>query len=127
MNKGNHFLCRLFLFSLCLLAATNFPIMGNANTFTGAIGDFVWDDLNHNGIQETGELGIDNVTVNLLNSVDVIIATASTGPGGFYQFTGLAPGDYSLSILTLPTDYIFTLQNIGSDSTDSDFDSSGVA
>ncbi|SDM68334.1 hypothetical protein SAMN05660860_03009, partial [Geoalkalibacter ferrihydriticus] len=32
----------------------------------GSIGDFVWNDLNQNGLQDAGEPGISGVTVNLL-------------------------------------------------------------
>ncbi|MBJ7900019.1 MAG: hypothetical protein GC158_08900 [Cyanobacteria bacterium RI_101] len=58
---------------------------------TAALGNFVWNDLNANGIQEDGEAGIDGVTVNLLQNGSVI-DTATTDANGFYQFTGLTPG-----------------------------------
>ena len=32
------------------------------------ISDFVWEDVNGNGVQDVGEAGIENVTVNLLTS-----------------------------------------------------------
>jgi SdrD B-like domain len=49
----------------------------NAQT-TASIGDFVWDDLNANGVRDAGEPGIDGVTANLLNSVGAKIATTTT-------------------------------------------------
>jgi hypothetical protein len=71
---------------------------------TATIGDFVWEDLNANGIQEAGEPGISGVTVQLLNAGNIVIATTTTGAGsddlttpgletsGYYEFTGLMPG-----------------------------------
>jgi len=45
---------------------------------TGKIGDFVWSDLNSNGIQDAGEPGIYNVTVQLKNSSGTVIQTDTT-------------------------------------------------
>ena len=63
----------------------------NAQT-TASIGDFVWDDLNANGVRDAGEPGIDGVTANLLNSVGAKIATTTTASGGMYLFSNLVPG-----------------------------------
>ena len=41
---------------------------GYVSPCNGAIGDFVWYDQNGNGIQDTGEPGIANVTVSLYDS-----------------------------------------------------------
>jgi hypothetical protein len=42
----------------------------------GTIGDFVWNDLNSNGIQDTGEPGLNGVTVNLYDYQDNLLQTA---------------------------------------------------
>ncbi len=78
---------------------------GYVTPCTGSIGDFVWHDSNRNGIQDSGEPGIDGVTVNLKNSSGATIATTTTGvrPGGqhgYYQFTGLCAGDYIVETVT---------------------------
>lgn len=62
------------------------------------IGDFVWLDTNSNGLQDTGENGINNVTVQLSTSTGTPICTTSTNSNGYYQFTGLTPGTYQVSI-----------------------------
>jgi hypothetical protein len=67
-------------------------------TCTSAIGDFVWNDLNHNGIQDAGEPGIPNVTVQLLDSGNHVIATTITDANGFYHFNGLCGGNYVVQI-----------------------------
>ncbi len=58
---------------------------------TASLGDFVWNDLNANGIQEAGEPGINGVTVELFNGSGVSQGTTTTAGGGLYSFTGLIP------------------------------------
>ncbi len=83
----------------------------------GSIGYFVWHDLNRNGIQDSGEPGINNVTLRLYNSSNVLIATTTTttanGSDGYYQFTGLAAGTYTVVVdpTTLPPSYSPTTSN----------------
>jgi hypothetical protein len=60
----------------------------------GSIGDFVWEDLNGNGIQDAGEPGLANVIVRLLNQDGVQIAFKVTGPNGAYLFNNLSPATY---------------------------------
>jgi hypothetical protein len=48
------------------------------NVPTAELGDFVFEDLNANGIQDPGESGIADITVNLLNSQGNIVQTQST-------------------------------------------------
>ena len=65
---------------------------------TGTIGDFVWHDLNHDGIQDPGEPGIDGISVHLVEGNQ----TTVTGPNGYYQFGGLCAGTYTVEILVPP-------------------------
>ena len=51
------------------------------------LGNYVWEDTNADGIQNSDETGIDGVTVELLKGGD-IIATTTTQNGGQYYFTG---------------------------------------
>ncbi|RNC67961.1 MAG: hypothetical protein ED859_12155 [Desulfuromonadales bacterium] len=95
----------------------------NVNLCSGTIGDFVWHDLDRNGLQDAGEPGIDGVTVSILNALDnSLIAIKTTGPGplnqhGYYQFTGLCAGDYKVVVNanTLPTGFTPTTPNAGGD------------
>ncbi len=87
---------------------------------TASIGDFVWNDLNGNGVQDAGEPGISGVTVNLLNSAGTVIATTTTNATGGYSFPNVAPGTYSVTFST-PAGYTPTGSNLGgNDATDSD-------
>lgn len=99
-----------------------------------AIGDFVWLDLNGNGLQDPGEPGIAGVTVNLMAQTQPgvcgpVIAQTVTDISGHYTFTGLTPpltpGSYCVQVdpTTLPAGMalIPTLYHVGNDPTiDSD-------
>ncbi|MFA7290073.1 MAG: SdrD B-like domain-containing protein, partial [Melioribacteraceae bacterium] len=62
-----------------------------------SIGDFVWHDINVNGIQDSGEPGIKDVVVELYSG-DNVIATSITDANGFYQFSNLANGTYKVKV-----------------------------
>ncbi len=63
----------------------------------GAIGDFVWYDTNRDGIQDVGEPGIPNVTLNLIRDGVVIASTVTDADGG-YLFPNLPPGVYTVDV-----------------------------
>ena len=71
---------------------------------TGSVGDRVWLDTNGNGNQDAGEAGINGVTVQLLSSTGTVIATTTTAGDGNYTFANLAPGTYTVKVVssTLP-------------------------
>ncbi len=86
---------------------------------TGSIGDFVFNDLNGNGIQDAGEVGIPNATVSLLNP-NGTTTTVTTDSNGGYNFSNLAPGTYTLTFTT-PSGLTASPSNQGTDNTkDSD-------
>jgi hypothetical protein len=79
-------------------------------SLAGAIGDFIWYDANANGVEDIGEPGIANVTVNLYlddgNGVfdppaDLLAASTVTSANGGYLFSGLAPGVYFVAVSDL--------------------------
>jgi SdrD B-like domain len=89
------------------------------------LGDFVWNDLNQNGIQETGEPGIPNVVVNLLDCASNLLASTTTDSNGLYHFVNLMPGNYMVEFV-LPSGYVFTMVNVGNDASDSDAGAAGL-
>src|SRR5262249_37556284 len=78
----------------------------------GQLSGYVFDDCSatvatsNNGIKDAGESGIGNgstyAKVELLNSSNTVIATRYTNSSGFYSFTNLAPGTYSIRETTPP-------------------------
>ena len=66
----------------------------------GSIGDLVFNDLDHDGIQDAGEPGIAGITVTLLNSAGTPIGTTVTDSTGHYLFPDLQPGTYAVQFPT---------------------------
>ncbi|MFC6340904.1 SdrD B-like domain-containing protein, partial [Nocardioides hankookensis] len=72
----------------------------------GRIGDFVWWDLNGDGVQDPTEPGLTDVGVTLdwagfdgvFGNADDGRLTTATGPEGGYLFTGLPAGDYRVTV-----------------------------
>lgn len=63
---------------------------------TGNLSGYVYCDSNDNGIKESGEGGLANVEIILLNSAGMPIGSpAKTDANGFYSFS-VAPGTYQL-------------------------------
>ncbi len=86
------------------------------------VGDYVWEDLNGDGIQNNNEPGIPNVEVTLTGTDvngDNVTLTTSTDTNGQYDFDGLLPGTYKISVET-PTGFASTPANVGNDELDSD-------
>ncbi|MDH3588000.1 MAG: hypothetical protein OEQ74_01220, partial [Gammaproteobacteria bacterium] len=93
--------------------------------YTAGLGDFLWHDLNQNGVQDLGEPGIDGQTVTLLDeNMTPTGLTTVTGPNGYYEFTGLAPGSYFVQFMA-PPDFVYTGQDVGVDTLDSDANGNG--
>ncbi|MEM7532188.1 MAG: SdrD B-like domain-containing protein, partial [Chloroflexota bacterium] len=87
------------------------------------LGDKVWEDLDGDGVQDAGEPGVPDVTVQLLTPSGTVLETTTTDGDGMYLFDGLVPDDYKVRFV-LPSDYDeFTDQDAGIDETaDSDAD-----
>ncbi|HVM47906.1 MAG TPA: SdrD B-like domain-containing protein, partial [Candidatus Acidoferrum sp.] len=81
----------------------------------GQIGDFVWNDLNRNGCQDEGEPGIQGVQVELYAGCGVTgtpVASTFTDVNGYYLFSGLCPGTYTVGFNT-PAGFTRTVANVG--------------
>ncbi len=75
-----------------------------------SIGDFVWYDTNDNGLQDGGEPGIPSVSISLTLPSGVVVNT-TTNASGFYSFTNLPQGTYTVTVntATLPADFGLTV------------------
>ena len=94
------------------------------------IGDFVWEDTDKDGIQDTGEEGLAGVTVRLKNSSGQVVETTTTGSDddekGKYLFSDVTAGTYTIEV-TAPSGYTFTQADQGGDETkDSDANAQGI-
>jgi hypothetical protein len=86
----------------------------------GSLGNFVWNDINRNGIQDSGETGVPNVRVQLKNCNNAVLATTTTNANGIYNFPNLQPGCYRIGVI-VPTGFRATIANQGTnDALDSD-------
>jgi hypothetical protein len=95
------------------------------------VGNYIWNDLDRDGVFDAGEPGVPGVTVRLYQpgpdgqpgtADDVLVATVTTDANGFFEFTGLPTGDYFFQV-TLPTGFNFTIRDQGgNDNNDSDVD-----
>jgi len=65
---------------------------------TASIGDFVWNDLDGDGIQDQDEPGVEGIRVVLLDGQGGFLADTTSGPNGEYAFTGLCAGDYMVDL-----------------------------
>ncbi len=88
----------------------------------GLLGDFVWEDDNANGVQDSGEKGIENVKVELYDKDKILLKTEFTDFDGVYYFHGLHEGDYYVKFIK-PSEYEYTSRDIGLDDKDNDPDS----
>ncbi|HDV6247081.1 TPA: carboxypeptidase regulatory-like domain-containing protein [Staphylococcus pseudintermedius] len=72
----------------------------NDTSATYRIGDFVWRDEDHNGVQNDGEHGLESVLVTLKTADGVILNTTTSDANGHYQFTNVQKGKYIVEFTT---------------------------
>jgi len=104
------------------------------------ISDFVWEDLNGDGVQDGGEPGVDFVAEGI--TIDITLAGGAAATdldgnspplltdlgGGMYEFDNLAPGDYEVTFGEIAMMWYISMQNTTGVDTDSDPDpTTGVA
>ena len=94
------------------------------------LADFVWHDLNGDGLQNAGEPGVGGAVAELFDSIDGTIGngndvargTVITDVDGSYAFSGVTTGEYYIAFRP-PVGFSFTLQDqAGGDDADSDAD-----
>jgi uncharacterized repeat protein (TIGR01451 family) len=103
----------------CIAAAATGPAGSFVPTYDfgfwkpAAIGDRVWEDVNHNGIQDAGEPGVGGVGVALHDAAGATIAHATTDAGGLYLFDRLPAGTYHVcfEVGTIPSGYALTTRD----------------
>ncbi|MCL4835099.1 MAG: MSCRAMM family adhesin SdrC [Caldilineaceae bacterium] len=101
----------------------NNTVVAEPGVCPGEIGDFVWNDLNVDGVQDGGgETGIDGVQLKLYQddgdglfnaNSDTAYGTQTTSAGGKYLFQNLPPNDYFVDVVnaTVPAGKVLTTNN----------------
>jgi hypothetical protein len=89
---------------------------------TAAIGDFVWEDIDGDGIQDAGEPGIENVTVTLQDDNGNVLNHYDYRCDWFLRVHQPVPGDYVV-VFGTPAGFEPTPANQGGDD---DLDSDAV-
>jgi LPXTG-motif cell wall-anchored protein len=104
------------------------PATRTATVIESAVGNFVWEDVDKDGVQDPDEPGIANFPVKLvgedLDGNPVSLST-TTNENGAYSFKGLASGTYKVIFdpNALTSNTTFTQRNAGGDDAlDSDAD-----
>lgn len=109
---------KLSCFVILVLLMMVLPTVG-ANC-DSTIGDYVWNDIDRDGIQDPEETGIPGVTVELYDCAGNQIDTTTTDANGLYSFT-VAPCAYQVKFI-LASGMVFSPANVGDDAVDSDAD-----
>jgi len=64
-----------------------------------SIGNFVFDDVNNDGVRQPTEAGLAGVTIQLVDGLGNPVATTVTNSAGGYLFTNLTQGSYRAQVL----------------------------
>lgn len=86
-------------------ASSNSVNLGQANA--GRVNGLVFADLNHNGVQDAGEVGLGNVTVLIQQVNGSLSRQVTTNASGTYDVSNLPLGNYTIT-LVLPSGYTVT-------------------
>ncbi|MBC2188106.1 SdrD B-like domain-containing protein [Listeria booriae] len=91
----------------------------------GSVSDVMFEDLNGNTTQDSGEKGVAGIKVELFNTQGSLVATTTTGADGRYTFADVPDGTYyvHVDLSTIPTnEKLYTTQGInGADGNSSYF------
>lgn len=83
---------------------------------SATIGDFVWDDVDGDGIQGQDEPGMADVTVRLfVDGTEEALAETTTDSDGLYSFTDVDPADSYFLEFVAPDGYAFSEADQGGD------------
>lgn len=108
--------------------ATNLGDVESLCTYA-LVGDRVWNDANANGLQDSGEVGMSGVLIELRNTTNSVVATATTDSNGTFRFALQPNKPYSIRLAdsnfatgAVLDGYGLAPQDRGDDTLDSDAD-----
>ncbi len=70
-----------------------------------SLGDRVWNDLDADGVQESGETGLNGLSVTVTTASNTVVGTATTAGDGGYTIGNLLAGTYKVCIGGVPAAY----------------------
>ena len=109
--------------ALALLSLTALALPASAAPEPSVTG-VVWADTDFDGVRESGEAGIADITIAAYRADNTEVASAVTNKAGHYTLK-LGGGPYKLRPKALPLIRTVTRPNVGDDARDSDFDWNG--
>jgi uncharacterized repeat protein (TIGR01451 family) len=83
------------------------------------IGDFVFNDIDGDGIQDSNEPGISGVIVTLFDINNQVVAESETGLDGIYEFEEIDEGNYYVTFTLENDDLVSSPPNAGNNANDS--------
>ncbi|MGB0929214.1 MAG: SdrD B-like domain-containing protein, partial [Chitinophagales bacterium] len=86
--------------TVSLEAGEHNPTIDAGFYLPASLGDTVWFDTDGDGVQDEDEEGIEGVLVTLYDEDGNVVATTTTDENGFYEFTNLVPGTYTVTVPT---------------------------
>ena len=102
--------------TVTIISGENNPTVDAGIVLPASIGNYVWDDVDGNGIQDAGETGLNNVVVISYDAAGNEIVRDTTDASGNYSFIDLLPGTYTIEVVP-PSGYTVSNPNQGTDST----------
>ena len=108
--------------ALVPLAAVAVSTQVNELCPSGGICGTVFYDSNNNGVQDSGEPGIPDVSVEIVYVIDgtPYTATVATNGDGLYEFGGVPRGEHTISVQIPPNTTASPTDQGGDDAADSD-------
>lgn len=95
--------------TLTVTMTNTYAGMNIGSVLPGSLGDFCWLDENGNGLQDSDELGIPGVKIELMKG-ETVAATVTTDANGYWQLRNVYPATYTLRV-TAPAEVKPTLRN----------------
>jgi hypothetical protein len=110
MNKYRSIIVVALCTTLLCIAAIS--LASAQTTGTSAIKGVIFNDANKDGIHQTTEKGVPGLSVELMTAAGTPVASLVTDHNGYFNFTGLAAGQYIVYVV-IPKDYVFsTVSNV---------------
>ena len=83
-----------------------------------SLGDKVWLDSNHDGLQDIGETGVRDVKVTIHSETNDFSKSVLTDENGNYLFSHLSAGEYSVEFEDIPYGHLITQKDVNSNIND---------